>query len=84
MGLICISLMIIILNTFYVFIFHSYIFLVNSLLTSSAHLLIALFVFLFYEFGSYLYTLDTKPPSDMLLANVFSQLVASLFLKHLY
>ena len=49
-----------------------------------AHFLIGFFVFLEWSFVSSLYILEMKPLSEVSLANVFSYIVASLFILMLF
>ena len=56
-------------------------FLEKYLFRSFAHFLVGLFVFLVLSHMNSLYILEIKPLSDVLLANMFSHIVSSLFIQ---
>uniref|UniRef100_A0A9L0SVH4 Uncharacterized protein n=1 Tax=Equus caballus TaxID=9796 RepID=A0A9L0SVH4_HORSE len=56
----------------------------KCLFMSPAHFLIGLFDFLLLSCVSSLYIMDIKPLSDVLLANIFSQLVVCFFVSILF
>ena len=61
-----------------------YVFLGEVSVQVLAHFLIGLFVFLEWSHVSSLYILEIKPFSEVSLANMFSQVVGSLFILMLF